>query len=208
MPNNNNNNDTIIVKPQDIAKYPYFQAMSHFYSTPMGKSLVLKRGTSGFNNNEFNALKNIIEKGNTSKYELAMFFRNYLQIPKQYPNTYNPRVNIPQLNERANGYYMRVPGKKERQTMRKLINRLNINNNNNNNNNILNNEENDEFILVNASPNVYGMTKKAKSIYSKYPKSGKRPSKTSKATIKHNKNKVLRKTMRKLNKMAKKYESN
>jgi hypothetical protein len=214
--NNENDRNIIVIKPQHISKYPYFQAMSHFYNIPMGKNIVLERNSSGFNDREFNALKSIIENDMTSNYEMAMFLRNYLQLHESEPNIYNPMVTMPKPIERKKGYYIRIPGKKARQLTRKVTAKYNNNNWNlyePTNKELLkavemaNRESERENVeaLVEAvlGPNrvnvVVAETEKAKSMRSKYPKSGKRPSKTSRTSSKHLANKRLRQTLRKLN---------
>ena len=126
--NNANDRNIIVIKPQHISKYPYFQAMSHFYNIPMGKNIVLERNSSGFNDKEFNALKSIIEKGTTPNYKMAMFLRNYLQIHESEPNVYDPMITMPKPIERKKGYYVRIPGRKARQLTRKAAAKYNNNN--------------------------------------------------------------------------------
>jgi hypothetical protein len=225
--NNANDRNIIVIKPHHISKYPYFQAMSHFYNVPMGKNIVLERNSSGFNDKEFNALKSIIEKGTTPNYKMAMFLRNYLQIHESEPNVYDPMITMPKPIERKKGYYVRIPGRKARQLTRKAAAKYNNNNWNlyePTNKEVLkaaemaNREaerENvaalvEEVLGPNRVNTVIVETEKATANRTKYNKSGKRPSKTSGTTLKHIANKHLRQTLRKLNKRAKelKYEEN
>jgi hypothetical protein len=221
---NNNEGNTIVIKASTAEKIPYFQAMRSFYNIPANKNLVVERNSSGFTAEEFNTLKNIVETGSTPKHKYAEFFQNYLGING---NVYNPTVMMPAPIERKKGYYVRMPGKKARQLTRKAAAKFN-------NNNWYLNEPTRKELLKEAEmserqaesenvaalvesvlgPNgvnvVVAETERAKAIRSKYPKSGKRPSKTSGTTLKHHSNKHLRQTLRKLNKKAKEltYEEN
>lgn len=218
--NNNNNTNIIVITPNHVSKYPYFQAMSNFYNIPMGKNIVIERNSSGFTNREFNALKSIIEKGTTPNYKMSIFLRNYLQSHVSEPNTFYPTVNMPKLIERKKGYYVRRPGRKERQRTRKAT--AKYNNNNWNVYEPTNKELLKDAIMANREaerdnvaalveevlgPNrintVVAETEKATANRSKYGKSGKRQSKTSGTTLKHRTNKYLRQTLRKLNRELK-----
>jgi hypothetical protein len=213
----NNTTNVIIIKPHVSKNIPYFEAMRSFYNMAPNTNIVIERESSGFNGAEFNSLKTIIEKGSTPDYELAQFFQNYLGVNKNY---YNPTINMPAPLLKKKGYYIRVPGKKYRQKTRKAAAKYN------NNNWYLNEPTNKELIkaanmaerqaerenvaaLVEnvLGPNrvnvVVAETEKAKAMRTKYNKSGKRPSKKSRTTLKYLPNKYLRQTLRKLNRRNK-----
>ena len=79
---NNNDKDVIVITPNMSKNIPYFEGMRSFYRINPTDDLVIKRKLSEFSNDEFDALKSIMESGSTSKYELASFFANYLGIKK------------------------------------------------------------------------------------------------------------------------------
>ena len=125
MNSNNNNNDTIVLKYNDASKIPYFEGMIGFYNIGPGQNIVLERNTSGFSNDEFDALRKILAKKGSEKYEISMFLRNYLLLPENYPNTYNPTVPARTALPKPHGYYRAAPGKKQRQRYFKLSSRNN-----------------------------------------------------------------------------------
>lgn len=223
--NSNNEDDIIVIKYNDAVKIPYFEGMMGFYNIGPGQNVILERSTSGFSNDEFDALRKILAKKGTEKYEISMFLRNYLLLPENYPNTYNPTLPARTALPKPQGYFRPAPGKKQRQRRFRFSSR----NNNWNLNEPTRKELLKEAEMANRQvkrenvaalvenilgPNRVNMvvseTEKAEAIRSKYPKSGKRPSKTSRTTAKHLANKRLRQTLRKLNKRAKelKYEEN
>lgn len=210
MNNNNNSENSIIITYNNATKIPYFEAMASFYNVKPGTNIVLERNNSGFSDREFDALKSILTKKTTENYEMAMFLRNYLQLPEEYQNIYDPTVNIPVLKQKR-GYYPRMTKRKYK----------NYNKNNNNNNYwkltkeemenayykmMMNKEkeaELEELANIIQSNSASKQINAAKAIRSKYPKSGKRPSKTSKKTSTHRANKYMRQTLRKLNRKIK-----
>jgi hypothetical protein len=217
MSNNINEGSIIVIKPNVGNSIPYFKAMRSFYNISPNANMVIERNSSGFTSEEFNTLKNIVETGSTPKYKYAEFFQNYLGLNK---NVYNPTVDMPPPVPTKKAYYIRIPGKKNRQRTRKAAARFN--------NNIWNlyeptrkellkeaemaeresERENVAALVENIlGPNrvnvVVTETEKAKAVRSKYPKSGKRSSKTSSTTLKHRANKHLRQTLRQLNRRNK-----
>lgn len=217
MSNNVNEGSIIVIKPNVGNSIPYFKAMRSFYNISPNADMIIERNTSGFSNEEFNTLKNIVETGSTPKYKYAEFFQNYLGLNK---NAYNPTINMPPPVLKKKGYYVRVPGKKYRQKTRKAA--AKYNNNNWYLNELTNKEllkaaemaerqaerENVAALVENVlGPNhvnaVVAETEKAKAIRSKYPKSGVRPSRMSRTTSKYQANKHLRQTLRNLNRRNK-----
>lgn len=100
--------DTIRVPAKKVEQIPYFRAMKNFKKLPNHTDIILERNSSGFTNNEFDALKNIIEGTGTSNIKMANFFQNYLGLPHNYPV----------YKFKKTEFY--EPGKKERQRTRKL----------------------------------------------------------------------------------------
>jgi hypothetical protein len=215
MSNTNvNEHNIIIIKPNVGNSIPYFKAMRSFYNIAPNANMVIERNTSGFSSNEFNTLKNIVETGTTPKYKYAEFFQNYLGLNK---NAYNPTVNMPEPILRKKGYYVRMPGKKDRQRTRKAATKFN-----NNDWNLYEPSRKEQLKAVEMAErqserenvaalveNVLGPNRvnmvvsvNEKAMRSKYPKS-KRPSRTSRKTEEHEENKVIRTIVRNKNRTRK-----
>jgi hypothetical protein len=219
--NNSNGRDIIVITPNKSKKIPYFNAMRRFYGIPANKNIEIVRNNGDFSNDEFDALKNIIETGTTSKHELATFFANYLGVNK---NFYNPTLPSSEVAQRK-----RPIASVSHVTVRKpaYISRNHFYNYPNypNYNSIMNEEPTRKELLKNAlmkvlaeernneavvvenilgnRPNVVSLALEAKKNYSKASKS-KRPSRTSRVTRKHASEKGNRERARKFARTYKK----
>jgi len=229
--NNSNGRDIIVITPNKSQKIPYFKAMRRFYGIPANKNIEIVRNNADFSNDEFDALKNIIETGSTSKYELATFFANYLGVNK---NFYNPTLPISEVAQRkrpiasVSHVTVRKPAPINRNHFYSYQNYLKYPNNNSIMNEeptrkellkealmkVLAEERNNEAVVVENilgnRPNVVSLALKAKKNYSKASKS-KRPSRTSRTsrvTRKHAAEKEKRKRARKFARTYKKLMGN
>jgi len=207
--NNSNGRDIIVITPNKSKNIPYFEGMRRFYGIPVNKNIEIVRKNGDFSNNEFDALKSIIESNSTSKYELATFFANYLGVNK---NFYNPTLPSSEVAQRKRpvasvshvtvqkpayirNYYLNYPNNNsimnEEPTRKELLKEALMK--------VLAEERNNEAVVVENilgnRPNVVSLALKAKKNYSKASKS-KRPSRTSRVTRKHAAEKEKRKRAR------------
>jgi len=201
---NNNDKDVIVITPNMSKNIPYFEGMRSFYRINPNDDLVIKRKLSEFSNDEFDALKSIMESGSTSKYALASFFANYLGINK---NLYNPTLPSSEVasskrkrpvshslpvklvpvkrSNNYNNYYNKYNNKYTNfnmPTRKELLKAALME--------ALEEQRNNEAVVVenvlgNTRHNMVSLALKAKNVRSKYPKSGKRMSKTSRTSRKH-----------------------
>lgn len=159
----------------------------------------------------FKVLPEILYEGKTGNPVLAGLVRDFFMFNKNV-NFFNPTLPIPEHIKKANGYYTASPGKKELQKSRRRereLERLERLEELGLNYELLNkktrkeqltalkkqlqqlNRNNAELLAEEAFGNnskvalVVSENEKAKKTYKKYPKSGVRPSKTSRKTLRY-----------------------
>jgi hypothetical protein len=212
-----NSNDFFDKDGNYILKKSLLPEEFYYYDKNFNTDYVISR------NEVFNVLPEVLYEGRTADPVLANLIRDFFMFNKNV-NFFNPTLPIPEHLKRPHGVYFRAPGRKERQRERNFerderLYELGLLNDLTNKQkrkeellelkhklqelNRANVEALAEAVFGNngSAALVVGETEKATRVYSKYPKSGKRPSKTSKKTREHRENKrrenVRRKTARK-----------